>query len=807
MKQKLNILLTVPRYETYGGNLRYVMPVGILCISSYLKCSQAANVHTLNLNHRKGKEEDILSDEIAKHDIDVFGVGGLSGEYTDIARMVRYARKIKPSIIIIVGGGIMTAEPEVAMQALPEVDYGIIGEGELTVVELMNVLTRHQPVYQVDGLIFPEAGKYTVTPPRKEVMNLDSLPFPDYEGFDYGEYLEENPDTSDTEKNYSQVSVIGGRSCKYNCTFCFHPSGTTYRQRSLNSIFEEIDYLVSHYNISYIALREELFATDNKRVREFCERADQYSFCWSIQLRIDSINASLVEMLKNSRCRYVFIGIESVHDDILRSMRKHVTQRQIEDALSMLAEANINSRSGIIFGDRMETVETALWTYHWYMKNKNRYRMFLDMIIAFPGTELYRDACRKGLIADPVQFLKDSCPVINISKMSGSEFRFLVDLVENESRRQYKLYDYCNYSTAEIVLTNQCNYNCRHCYLSVSTARQKEFSTEECINIVDQLVDAGIFQVELTGGECLLRKDFFEIVDHITANNMIITSILSNGAPVTEEILQKFQKRNIKPAFQISFDGTSGHHNWLRNSPNAEEKTVESIRLLKKYGHNVYIIMTIHHGNKDSLRETVLLMKELNIDSLYAGYVTTMGKWVGEAKTYSMKSAEYYDTFLDYLPYYKSDGMPVNIQLGCMFRYVKETGKFSVPMLSNTSDRKYVCKMSAEKLYISSDGTVMPCSLFTNSDGSKTLPNIFSTALKDILKSPDFLKYSRCTYNRLKNEGSNCFDCEFLPECGGKCHAGEWRNEPQFLIEKDLSCTFFKKGYDKKIHQVWNAEI
>lgn len=81
---------------------------------------------------------------------------------------------------------------------------------------------------------------------------------------------------SDEGKKYSQVSVIGGRSCKYNCTFCFHPSGTTYRQRSLDSIFAEIDYLIEHYEISYIALREELFATDNRRVADFCKRMEKY---------------------------------------------------------------------------------------------------------------------------------------------------------------------------------------------------------------------------------------------------------------------------------------------------------------------------------------------------------------------------------------------------------------------------------------------------------------------------------------------------------------------------------------------------
>jgi Fe-S oxidoreductase len=440
--RRLNILLIIPRYKTYGDQGHYVMPLGILYVSSYLKRSQIANVITVNLNHKNGNEAEILSDIIYLSDIDVFAIGGLSGEYIDISRMVKLARSIKPTLKIIVGGGIMTADPEVSMQALPEVDYGVIGEGEITIVELIKALTKKQSVNQVEGIIFREEQKLSRTLPRKEIVDLDELPFPDYEGFDYESYLKENPDLSDDEEKYSQVSVIGGRSCKYNCTFCFHPSGTTYRQRSLDSIFTEIDYLVSHYDITYIALREELFATDNERVKEFCRRMESYNFIWSIQLRIDSINQELVDLLKNTRCRYVFVGVESASNEVLRSMHKGIKLEQIEIALDMLNKAGLNSRSGVIFGDTAETFSTAMFSLDWFIKNHTRYRMFVDMIIAFPGSILYKRACQNGFIPDPVQFLKDGCPIVNVSKMDDIEFRQIISLVEEISHRRYKVADY-----------------------------------------------------------------------------------------------------------------------------------------------------------------------------------------------------------------------------------------------------------------------------------------------------------------------------------------------------------------------------
>ena len=339
--------------------------------------------------------------------------------------------------------GIVTGDPATTMTACPEADFGIIGEGELTMVELLDALAGGKDdMSDIDGLIYRKGDEFIVTGKRSEIKDLDSLSFPDYEGFDYGAYLRTNPDISDEGKLYSQVSVIGGRSCKYNCTFCFHPSGTSYRQRSLDSIFAEIDHLVSHYDISYIALREELFATDNLRVDEFCRRMEGYDFDWSIQLRIDSINPGLIEMLRGTRCRYVFVGIESAHDAVLRSMHKGITLEQTERALEMLRDAGLHSRSGLIFGDSAETAETASWSLEWFLANRSRYRMFVDMIIAFPGSILYNRACRSGAIPDPVRFLKDGCPIVNVSSMSDDEFDGLVSKIEKINGRIYNVKHY-----------------------------------------------------------------------------------------------------------------------------------------------------------------------------------------------------------------------------------------------------------------------------------------------------------------------------------------------------------------------------
>ena len=440
--KRLGVLLVIPRYKIYGNSNKYVMPLGTLYVSAFLKQADVANVVTLNLNHVEGEEKDILARYIKEYDIDFFGIGGLSGEYSDLNRMATYAKNIKPSVKVVLGGGIMTSDPETTMKAMPDVDFGIIGEGEYTMVELLKSFSQEMQIGDVDGLIFRQGSELVRTQRRAEIKDLDALPFPDYEGFNYDRYLIENPDMSDPAKKYTQVSVVGGRSCRYNCTFCFHPSGTTYRQRSLDSIFKEIDYLVTHYKITYIALREELFATDNQRVAEFCERMKKYDVDWSIQLRIDNINNELVRLLKPTRCRYIFVGVESASDKVLKSMHKGITLKQIEEALALLYESGITFRTGIIMGDTAETYETARFSLDWFYSVKKNYGLYVDMIIAFPGSIVYKRAIKSGIIPDPVRFLQDGCPIVNFSSMSQQEFKNVMDEVQRINGIQYNFKNY-----------------------------------------------------------------------------------------------------------------------------------------------------------------------------------------------------------------------------------------------------------------------------------------------------------------------------------------------------------------------------
>lgn len=399
----------------------YSFPIGMAYVSSSLKAS-GRTVYTYNLNYKTGTIEKNLKDVILNNDIDVIATGGLTAQYWQLERILQAARKIKPNIITWVGGGIITSDPINAMKALEIADYGMIGEGEITICELADVVEGKRDRHKVKGLIFEENENWVITEPREEIMDLDSLPYPDYEGFEYEQVLDKIP-TDIYALNHGRFGFVSfGRSCPFNCTFCFHPSGTKYRKRSMDSVFGEIDYLIEKFGIRNIAVTDELFVRKIEDVKEFCSRIKKRNIGFVISLRVDMVNREMLTLLRDSGCLSIGFGLESADNTVLASMKKHITVEQIEYALELCRDVGVNCNGNFIFGDQAETIETANNTISWWEKHP-QYRIAMHLIVLYPGSELYKLALKQNIIKDPVQFIKDGCPYLNISKMTDQEYK------------------------------------------------------------------------------------------------------------------------------------------------------------------------------------------------------------------------------------------------------------------------------------------------------------------------------------------------------------------------------------------------
>ncbi|MFA5095947.1 MAG: radical SAM protein [Candidatus Omnitrophota bacterium] len=420
---KLNFLLVMPRLVQSIGD-GYVFPLGVAYVSSSMK-KAGFNVFTLNLNHRAGDVSEIIKGEIARHNIGVVATGGLSPQYHLVKNVIESAKKAKNGIVTVVGGGIISSDPETAIEALEFADFGVIGEGEATMCALAGCLEQKGDFAKVEGIIFRDGRGYRKTGPRKDIEDISSIPWPDYEGFDIEKYLEV-PSAGFAGINKKRViCMLGSRSCPFNCTFCCHTIGKKFRRRSMDDFFAELDYLTSRYRIEYVSMADEVFAPDMESAKEFCERIKKYKISWYADFRIDKVRPEMLPLFKESGLEVMFFGIESADNRILKSMRKGITIEQIEKTLKMVYESGIASFGCFIFGDIAETAETAQNTLKWW-KDHREYAIHLTLVKPFPGSYIYKYACSKGMIKDPIRYLKDGCPQVNISRLSDEEFAGIV---------------------------------------------------------------------------------------------------------------------------------------------------------------------------------------------------------------------------------------------------------------------------------------------------------------------------------------------------------------------------------------------
>jgi radical SAM superfamily enzyme YgiQ (UPF0313 family) len=420
--KRLNYLLVMPYYVEDTARI-YLFPHGIALVLSALKAS-GRSVFTLNLNYKENPLE-LLRRTIVENNIDVVATGGLSGNYEALKSVLDCVKSAKANIVTIVGGGIVTADPIIAMQALETADYGVIGEGEITINELAYALENDLDVSIVAGIV-TKFGM--ITKSRMEIANLDCLPFPDYDGFEFTYLMGEKIYKAGNVLEKSAI-VTASRSCPYNCTFCFHSSGKKYRRRSLDNVFEEIDYIVNKYKPAILYMNDELFFSNHKIIGEFCERIKKYNIPWSCAGRVDTVNREILQIVKDSGCIALSLGIESADNSILKSMRKNIMVEQIETAFTAAYDVGLEAYGNLIFGDLEETRETIVHSLNWWKAHQN-WTIYLFWIYTFPGSHLYKTAIERGIITDPVKYLKDNRMQINVSKMADKEYWDMVVNVE-----------------------------------------------------------------------------------------------------------------------------------------------------------------------------------------------------------------------------------------------------------------------------------------------------------------------------------------------------------------------------------------
>jgi len=367
----------------------------------------------------------------------------------------------------------------------------------------------------------------------------------------------------------------------------------------------------------------------------------------------------------------------------------------------------------------------------------------------------------------------------------------------------YKCYPARYIRTAHWSITGHCNYRCKHCYMSAPDAKFGELSHEEIMSIVQQLIDCGVREVSLTGGEPLVRRDFMEIVDALLEGGIHICTIYSNGRLVTDKLLDELAARGIYPEFNMSYDGIDGWHDWLRGIPDAGKIAEEAFLRCRKKGFPTGAEMCIHNGNKHLLRETINRLAQLGCRSLKTNPISNVGAWKEGGYGESISLQELYQLYFDYIPHYYEDGMPLSIQLGGFFSASpKRPGEYDIPAMKNCSnpDKTCVCGHARMVMYISAEGRTLPCMALSGMDIQQEFPLIPEIGLSACITDSRYMRLIDTRATEVLRHNPECQSCQYAMQCLCGCRAAALETSPEDILAPDLAiCGIFKDGWVEKI--------
>jgi len=371
--------------------------------------------------------------------------------------------------------------------------------------------------------------------------------------------------------------------------------------------------------------------------------------------------------------------------------------------------------------------------------------------------------------------------------------------------QEYKCYPARYIRTAHWSITGQCNYRCKHCYMSAPDAKYGELSHEQIMDIVRQLIDCGVMEVTLTGGEPLVRRDFLDIVDALLEGGIRIAAIYSNGKLVTENLLKELDRRGIKPEFNMSFDGVDGWQDWLRGIDGAGRIAEEAFLRCKNMGFPTGAEMCLHSGNKHLLRRTVNRLAALGCRSLKTVPISDVGAWKAGGYGPSISLEELYGLYLGYIPQYYEDGMPLSLQLGGFFRAdPQRPQEYDIPSLKVCADPASLCVCGHARMvmYISAEGRALPCMALSGMEIQREFPRIPEIGLAACLTDSAYMRLIETRASEVLAHNPECAACAYALQCLGGCRAAALETAPEDILSPDrAACAIFKGGWAEKIRR------
>ncbi len=330
---------------------------------------------------------------------DLVGITMLTPMYQAVKGLSVSLKRILPESKIILGGAHATALPKDTLLDIGPVDYICQGEGENTMKELADFLSFGGDISKIDGLVYRNKNAQIIFNPARQFENdLDNLPAPARHLLPMEKY---RLTASRVKKQGFCPTLIIARGCPFNCSFCSHPFGRTYRHHSVGRIISELKGLINNYQISQANFEADTLTVNKSFLISLCQSLIEEGIAeklqWTCESRIDTVDVETLEIMKKAGCWQISYGIESGVQRLLDLINKGVTLEQIEKIVMLTKKTGITIRGFFMLGLPCETIKESWQTINFAKKLDPLWAQF-TITIPYPGTPLFKQLKEQGQI-------------------------------------------------------------------------------------------------------------------------------------------------------------------------------------------------------------------------------------------------------------------------------------------------------------------------------------------------------------------------------------------------------------------------
>lgn len=329
-------------YSYFKGNTRSgaitvtYPPLGISYLASYIRKYSKFPLEIKITDGLVKKKEATIS-EIINFGADILCVSALTPTITGAYELINIVKDKMPDVFVVMGGVHAASLPEDVFTK-SKTDVVVTGEGELTLLEIIEKLNRKESIYNVDGIAYKHNGKLVINKSKEFIQDLDTIPFPDYSFYDdlkiYKGWLfvKQKPD----------IGLFSGRGCPYSCVYCankiWKSSRPFLRLRSPKNIVDEYEKLKKEFKIGEVFDLIDEFNVNIPWALAVCDELinRKLNVVWKVQLRADRMTDELAKKMAESGCWYVHIGAETGNQKTLDGIGKNVKLESVEESCKIL---------------------------------------------------------------------------------------------------------------------------------------------------------------------------------------------------------------------------------------------------------------------------------------------------------------------------------------------------------------------------------------------------------------------------------------------------------------------------------------